>query len=433
MSFPFKDAKDLRNHAAELGIVLPWSEDVSALTGPVDGPGYTLPNALCAQPMEGNDSDESGAPTAMTLHRYRRAAAGGSGLIWVEAVAVSQEARANPRQLLVTKDNVPAYAELMREILRAASEAGRPRPVVVVQLTHSGRNTTGRRIAASAHAVMNPHQKLPMDYPIIADEELKDVQRQFAEAAVMLREAGFDGVDIKCCHLYLLSELLGAANRPGPYGGDWAGRARMQYETTDAIIGAAGRDWLYATRLNVCDMMPGGFGTSAELAPDYAEPAELVVALRAKGVTLFNATMGTPYYNPHINRPYASHPKGEGYDAPEDPLVGVVRLLEGAKAIQRVAPDTVCVATGFSYLRRYAANVAAGMVQNGEAKAVGFGRGWLAYPDYAIDIEKGGMVSSKCCMTCGYCTYLMRRAEPVGCPVRDAAYRPALARARAKG
>ncbi len=428
MAFPYRNAASLLDQAGRLGLSLPWSENMAILSHQVEGDGFALPNPLCAQPMEGNDADEAGAPTELTIRRYRRVAAGGSGLIWVEAVAISHQARANPRQLLLTRKTLPAYAHLMREILAAAEAAGRPRPAVVVQLTHSGRNTTGTRIAASAHPVMNPHQKLPMDYPIIRDDELLSVQRQFAQASAMLREAGFDGVDVKCCHLYLLSELLGAKNRPGPFGGNWENRSRMQLETTQGAIRAAGADWLYAVRLNASDMMAEGFGTSADMQPDYAEPVDLVRRLSAMGVKLFNATMGTPYYNPHINRPYAGHPRGEGYDAPEDPLLGVARLLGGARAIQEAAPDAVCVATGLSYLRQFAPNVAAGLLEDGWARAAGFGREWLAYPDYALDAARGAMSPSKCCVTCGLCTYLMRRGEAVGCPVRDGEYRPRLRR-----
>lgn len=431
--FPYRTNDEIRAAAEGLGLALPWSDDLSILSKEVKGENYTLPNALCAQPMEGNDSDEGGAPTKLTTRRYEKIARGGSGLIWVEAVAVSQPARANPRQLMLTRDNMDAYRKLADDTRKAAADAGWARPLIIMQLTHSGRNTTQTRIAASAHKVMNPHQNLPMDYPIITDEELKATQTMFAQAAVMAREAGFDGVDIKCCHLYLLSELLGAKNRPGPYGGDWAGRSRMQIETTKAITDACGKDFVYAVRLNACDAMDGGFGTDEHLEPVLTEAMDLCRIMRDMGVTLFNVTMGTPYYNPHVNRPYASHPKGEGYDQPENPLRGVMRMLNGCKTIQSAMPDSVFVSTGYSYLRQFAPQVAAGLMLEGGCKVAGVGREWLAYPDYANDILKGeGMVSKKCCVTCGYCTYLMRRGLPVGCPIKDEDYKPYLKEAQAR-
>jgi len=180
--------------------------------------------------------------------------------------------------------------------------------------------------------------------------------------------------------------------------------------------------------MNAADCMPGGFATGGGLEPDMEEALLLASRLVEGGVTLLNITMGTPYYNPHVNRPYASFPKGEGYPPPEEPVVGVKRLFTGCALIQQSFPDTACVATGFSYLEHFAPYAAAGLVSAGLAKVCGFGRQSFAYPDFAKDIaQKGAMEKRKSCVTCGLCTYLMRRGQPVGCPVRDTEmYRPLL-------
>ena len=87
------------------------------------------------------------------------------------------------------------------------------------------------------------------------------------------------------------------------------------------------------------------------------------------------------------------------------------------------APQAVCVATGLSYLRQFAPQVAAGLMEEGGARVVGFGREAFAYPDFARDIlEKGEMTASKCCVTCGLCTRIMRAGGRPGCPVRDAEF-----------
>jgi hypothetical protein len=138
------------------------------------------------------------------------------------------------------------------------------------------------------------------------------------------------------------------------------------------------------------------------------------------GVSLFNITMGTPYLNPHVNRPYN---KG-GYVADEPPIAGVKRLLDGCRAAQQAAPDAACVATGFSYLGELAPKVAAALVKSGGARVAGFGRMAFAYPDFVKDIiEKGEMDKKKCCVTCSLCTKIMRGGGFVGCPVRDEAYK----------
>ena len=89
--------------------------------------------------MEGCDADEGGAPTDWTTRRYRRFAKGGAGLVWIEAVSVLPEGRANPHQLMITEENLPAFKKLADDIREAAREEGMEAPRVIVQLTHSGR------------------------------------------------------------------------------------------------------------------------------------------------------------------------------------------------------------------------------------------------------------------------------------------------------
>ena len=80
----------------------------------------------------------------------------------------------------------------------------------------------------------------------------------------------------------------------------------------------------------------------------------------------------------------------------------------------------VCLATGFSYLRQFAPEIAAGLIEQGGAQVIAFGRGGFAYPDFARDILSGeGMQAKKCCVTCGLCTKIMRAGGRPGCPVRD--------------
>ena len=421
--FPFHSLDGVYARAAKGPYPLPAPGEVSLLGRRVRGPGFELKNALAVQPMEGCDADGGGAPTDWTMRRYRRFAAGGAGLIWVEAVAVCPEGRANPHQLMITEENAQAFRDLAATIRTAAEEAGLEPPRVVAQLTHSGRWSRPEGVPAPIRAwtspVLDAHQGLPEEYPVITDGELERLPEQFAHAARLLMEAGFDGVDVKACHLYLMSELLGAKGRPGPYGGDYAGRTRLHLMLVDACRGAlAGREGaILAARVNLYDGEAGAWGVGADGAMDLTEPLQLVRDLAARGVGLLNLTMGTPYYNPHVNRPYATG----GYEPPEDPLFGVGRLLHGCAQAQQAAPEAVCLATGFSYLRQFAPPVAAGLIAAGGAKVCGFGREAFAYPDFAGDIlEHGAMRPERCCVTCGLCTQIMRRpgGRP-GCPVRD--------------
>lgn len=417
--FPYKSIDDIYIENSGRKYPLPVAGDVSVLSSPVDGDGFTLANALAVQPMEGCDSDDSGAPTDWTIRRYRRFAAGGAGLIWMEAIAVTGESRANPHQLMITEDNLHSFRALIDEIKAAARQAGLPAPIVIAQLTHSGRFSrpvnAKTPIRAWRSEVLDAHQELPDDWPIVSDAGLEALPAMYARATDLCMRAGFDGVDVKACHLYLLSELLGAFDRPAPYGGSYENRVSIYLRCVDASRDALGGGIL-AARINLYDGSAAGWGVGDGLELDLSEPLRLARDLAQRGVTLLNLTMGTPYYNPHVNRPYA---RG-GYQPPESPLEGVGRLLYGCAAVQRELPGVVCVATGFSYLREFAPEIAAGLIAGGGAKVAGFGRMSFAYPDFAGDIMGGGMRHEKCCVTCGLCTKIMRAGGRPGCPVKDA-------------
>lgn len=420
--FPFSNVQEM--YDSQKGpYKLPPQGDVSVLTRPVQGRGFTLKNAMVIQPMEGCDADHTGAPTDWTKRRYCRFAAGGAGLIWMEAVAVTPEARANPCQLMITEDNIDSFRRLLADTRRAAADAGLEAPKIIAQLTHSGRWSrpvdVKTPIRSWYNETLDRHQNLPEDYPIISDEELEKLPAKFAHSTKLAMEAGFDGVDVKACHLYLMSEMLGGFDRPAPYGGSYENRTKIYFECVKAAASEIGNGIL-AARVNLYDGEAGKWGVGEEQSLALDEPLRLVRDLAAMDVTLINITMGTPYFNPHVNRPYA---RG-GYEQPENPIDGVARLLYGCKRAQAEVPDVVCVATGMSYLRQFGPAIAAGLIEEGGAKCVGWGRGAFAYPDFAKDIiENGAMTPGKCCVTCGVCTKIMRQptGRP-GCPVRDTAW-----------
>lgn len=420
--FPYPTLDALKQKFADLKVTVPFSGDVSPLKKPVTGEGFTLPNALAVQPMEGADGKLDGGPSELTYRRYERFAKGGAGLLWVEAVAVTPEARANPNQLWITEKNIGEFKKLADDARENARKTCGHTPVLVVQLTHSGRWSRPEEhmhkyqpIRAWSDATLDKHQSLPEDWPIITDDELKALPEKFAHAAKLCKEAGFDAVDVKACHLYLYSELLGARERPAPYGGSLENRARAMLDSVDACNAYKSKDFFIASRFNVHDNTAGHWGNGEGLCVDLSEPLLLAKWLKERGVKLMNITMGTPYFNPHINRPYSTG----GYAPPEDPMLGVARLLSGCKAMQEVNPDVVCVATGMSYLRQFGGEVAAGLVGEGWARAVGFGRQAFAYPDFASDILGGGLKKEKTCLACGKCTKIMRAHKVTGCPVRD--------------
>jgi len=425
--FHYETLDEMTQELVRLNISIPVSRDLSVLSRPVSIGKWKSPNALACHPMEGSDANLDGTPGPLTIRRYERFSAGGSGLIWFEAVAVAEEGKASSRQLAIREDNVKAFKEIVDHIrdISLKTNGSEHIPLILMQLTHSGRfskpHDTNEPIIPCHNPVLDERSKVNSDTPIITDDELEVLEGKFVQAALLAQRAGFDGVDIKACHRYLASELLSAFTREGKYGGSFEGRTRFILNITDRIREACGPDFLLGARINLYDGIPYPYGWGVDKddvnKPDYTEPLALASLLFQKGVRILNATMGTPYFNPHVNRPYD---KG-GYIPDEHPLSGVARLLEGAGIIQHALPELAVVGTGYTWLREFAPYFASGAVLSGGAKLIGFGREAFAYPDYAKDILNGGaMMKTKCCITCGKCAEILRAGGTSGCVIKDA-------------
>jgi 2,4-dienoyl-CoA reductase (NADPH2) len=420
--------------------------------------------------MEGCDGDAEGRPGKLTFRRYERFAAGGAGLIWAEATAVVPEGRANPRQLWLNENNKDTFGALIERIHRRAREArrgtiryknkklsglcelgGEERPIIVAQLTHSGRyskpGSTAQPIIAQHDPYRDPmvpqqkpdpdaKSKIPPDWPIVTDDYLDRLQEAYVKAARIAFEVGFDAVDVKSCHGYLINELLACHNRSGKYGGSFENRTRFLLEVIDKIHKELGREVPVVTRLGIYDAIPYPYGwgvsknpkseirnpkfpAACGVEPDLTEPKKLIALLRDRGVKLINITIANPYYNPHIGRPF-NEPIIGGYPEPEHPLVGVSRLINLAGEIQKEFPDIAIVGTGYSWLRTLFPNVAAANKANHLVTLAGVGRMAFAYPDFAGDIiTKGYLDPQKVCVACSGCTQIMRDGGMTGCVVQD--------------
>ena len=175
--------------------------------------------------------------------------------------------------------------------------------------------------------------------------------------------------------------------------------------------------------MNVYDGFPYpyGFGVAQDGSLDFLpdEPMWLLGELGKLGVELLNLTMGNPYVNPHVNRPFA---KG-GYEPEEHPLCGVSRMLNGIALLGRAHPALKLICSGLSYLGTASPNVAAAYIRDGGFAMAGFGRMIFAYPDFAKDIlQTGALKKEKTCICCSKCTELMRNASTPGCVIRDELY-----------
>lgn len=417
---------DFNEQNTKLNTRLPYSEDTSILAESVTVGSKTVPNRLACQAMEGCDGNADGTPAELTFRRYKRLAEGGSGIIWFEATACREDGRANPRQLWIKKDNLDSYQKIVNDIREDAIKANGYAPLIIMQATHSGRYSKPHGFPEPLIAYNNPifEGDKPIDKSrILSDSEIDRIGEALIESSKLAEEAGFDGVDIKCCHRYINSELLSAYERDGKYGGSLENRTRLLRECIAGAMQVTGKDFIVSSRLNVYDGFPYpyGFGVSKDGGTDFdpSEPTWLLTQLRDMGVELLNITMGNPYFNPHVNRPFALG----AYEPGEHPLEGVARMLCGIAELKKAVPELKIISSALSYLGAVAPEVCAGFVKNGGFDFCGFGRTILAYPDFAKDIlETGRMKKEKICICCSKCSEMMRAGGTPGCVVRDSLY-----------
>lgn len=422
---------ELFSKVEELGLKnIPFSENIQLLDQPLNLDDYIIRNRMVIQPMEGCDGTFDGKPDELTFRRYNRFAKSGAGLIWAEAVAIREDGRANPRQLFMNDDNVDSFKRMVDEVKNVGMKELGFEPKIIMQATHSGRYSKPTGKPAPVIAYNNPlfEKNTPISADrIISDDSLKSLEETYGTVAALAQKAGFDGVDIKCCHRYLASELLSAYTRKGEFGGSFENRTRLLINGIKNAKSATNNKFIVTTRLNVYDGFeyPYGFGVKegSGTAIDLTEPKKLVEILHNElGVNLINITIGNPYVNSHVNRPSRTKTNMEI----ENPLVGVDRMYYCIGEIQRSFPTLAVIGSGVSYFKEESPYLAAGAIEQGYMKLQGFGRMAFAYPDFAKDLsQKGAIDKEKCCIACGKCTELMRAGGVAGCVIRDTeAYMP---------
>lgn len=416
--FTYKNADEIIGKVKELGYELPFSNDLSPLLKPITIDGFSVRNRFMVQPMEGYDSEPDGSPSALTKRRYLRYAEGGSGIIWFEATAVSADGRSNPGQLMITLRNLESYKSLVSETRKAALKSGFM-PLLVIQLTHSGRYSKPEGKPQPKVAALNPILDKTKPY-LLSDKDFREIQDHYITAAKLATEAGFDAIDIKACHGYLMIESLSARGRINSiYGGpDPVKRFRFMLETLDRIRDEVPGTML-TTRLNISDCYKGGFGVDEKGQPDFTEPLQLVEEILKRDIRLINLSMGSPYFNPQITRPFDTPVPGNPVPG-ENPLDGVMRMISSTALFIKRFPEINFAGSAYSYLRQFAPNVGAAVIKNEEATFIGFGRNSFAYPAMPADIIKKGKADpAKFCITCSGCTRLISNLRHGGCVIRD--------------
>ena len=439
----------LEARLAELGLSLPIDDEIEEggpLSRAFDVGGRSVGNRFAVLPMEGWDASSDGRPTDLVKRRWSRFGESGAKLVWGgEAYAVQPEARANPQQLCANPGSAEDLVSLRKSLVVAHEAKGDQTEDLMLglQLTHSGRFSRPHgellpRIAFR-HSVLDRRVGVENDRAMLTDDELDGLIGDYVHMAKLAEAAGFDFVDVKACHGYLGHELLSARTRPGSYGGDLEGRSRFLLRTIEAVRNEAPALQI-GVRLSVFDRHPfkpgedrvgvpetsshQPFAASEDgLGLDLAESHQLVEWLATTGVTLVCTTAGSPYYNPHIQRP-AFYPPSDGYRPPEDPLVGVVRQIDATAELAKRHQGIKFVGSAYTYLQEWLPNVAQAIIRAGRADSIGLGRMMLSYPELPRDVLAGrGLERSLVCRTFSDCTTAPRNGLVSGCYPIDPFYK----------
>jgi len=244
-------------------------------------------------------------------------------------VAVHPDGRANPNQLMINDGNLSELESLRTDLVEQHEKAfsNTDDLLVGLQLTHSGRfarpNDKAKiePLTAQRNSALDDKLGISDDSKMLSDDDLSKLVDDFIAAAVLADKAGFTFVDVKHCHGYLGHELLSGFDRPGKYGGSFENRTKFLRDIIAGASAAAPR-LKFGVRVSIFDFLPyqpgddkigiphplgdkkltfGGDGTGSGI--DLSEPSKFMDLLKELGINLVCTTAGSPYYNPHIQRP----------------------------------------------------------------------------------------------------------------------------------
>ncbi|MDO8214035.1 NADH:flavin oxidoreductase/NADH oxidase family protein [Conexibacter sp. CPCC 206217] len=324
--------------------------------------GATLPNRLAKAAMSEQLGDRANRPTPALEQLYGRWGRGGAGLVISGNVMVDRRHVGEPRNVVI---------EDARDLaaLRAWAAAGRAGGAALwVQVNHPGRQALriagARPVGPSAVAPKLPGAVTPH---ALREDEIEEIVARYARTAAVVREAGFDGVQLHGAHGYLISQFLSprANQREDAWGGDAARRRRFPLEVLRATRAAVGDDFPVGIKLNSADFQRGGFTEE--------ESGDVVAALAEAGIDLIEISGGT------YEAPAMMGPREDTTSARE------AYFLDYAVRVRERAPGVPLMVTGG--FRSTAAMADA--IGSGACDVVGLGRPLALHPDAAAQLLDG--------------------------------------------
>lgn len=401
--------------------------DQQILSSPIQIGARTAKNRFFIQAMECSDADTLGNPTDLTVQRYENLFRGDAGLISLEAISITDESRGRDHQLTI----MPRNAEALRRFVKRMREVN-PNPLFVFQLTHSGELS---HPAFSRRVCIKPLPGYGGD--VLTEKEVDDIMEKFVEAAVIARDAGADGIDMKLSHGYFGSQVLRPYNdRDWKYGGKWENRRQFAFDLYERIRSAVGEErFIIGSKISAWEGFPGGFGTAGPDTPilDLTEPLDLIQGLEARGASYFIQSAGSPSITINLTQadrvsPYYAylHPTfSKAFrDAlkPETVVIGSNYSVFGngvRKGLSAVDPEKMSlIAFGAKNIR------------DGVTDMIGLGRQSLADPLLPLKVEENRLGEIQYCTLCDHCLELLIQQAPIGCCTFNRYYTDVLVQTR---
>jgi len=394
------------------------------LSAPIKIGKKFAPNRIVNQPMECNDADPFGNPTEFTLDRYKHLAEGTAGIIYVESLTVSPASRARRNQLEITERSARGLETLVNTIRGVNNKS-----LIIFQINHSGNVSNGE-----FSEIVSYYPTGNLSVRLLSDKDIEEIMNSFIKAALISREVGADGIDLKMCHGYLGGQLLRPANnRNGRFGGSFENRTSFLIQTAEKIKKALSDDsFILGTRISFFEGIIGGFGAAGpqSVDEDPTEPLALVRIIERLGFDFINVSAGVPSLTPELTRPTKRNPDE------------IYRHFNRAKAVKEAVRIPV-IGSAYSYLRdgknRLTGNDASKKsliywgvknIQEGNADMIGIGRQSLADPLFAKKVLANEIDSVNFCTACGNCSTLLMSQARVGCTVYNEVYKKELQNAK---
>ncbi len=347
----------------------------------------TLPNRILMGSMHtGHESRPGGLEKLAAFYGER--ARGGAALIATGGFSPNDAGNLGPHraELSVEKDSIAH-----RAIPRAVHEAGGR---IVLQLLHSGRYGFHERIVAPSalKSPINPHT--PRE---LSAQEIEQTVAHFAHAAVLAREAGYDGVEVMGSEGYLITQFLALRTnqRTDEWGGPLENRMRFATEIVRRVRAAAGPDFIIVYRISALELVEGGLSQEEILT--------VAKAIEAAGANILNTGIG--WHEARIPTIAQAVPRGA--------FAAATRRLKQAVQIPVVASNRI-----------NAPEVAEDILARGDADMVSLARATLADPEFANKARAGDRAGINICIACNQaCLDHYFIGQPASCVVNPRAGR----------